>query len=190
MCKAMNRSLANVILGGYQVAAPKPGADAAPAEKLAHVEVDVAGAAEALTMAKEVVIVPGYGLAVANAQYAIADLCAMLKKEGVNVRFGIHPVAGRMPGQLNVLLAEAGVPYDVVYEVRRNTSALHACVPCDVVSEERCLLCAHLCHPLRICAARISVHLCHAYASAAVHVHLRSWPCTSGACIQRACEAG
>jgi NAD/NADP transhydrogenase beta subunit len=77
-----------------------------------------AGAAEALTMAKNVVIVPGYGLAVANAQYAIADLCAMLKKEGVNVRFGIHPVAGRMPGQLNVLLAEAGVPYDVVYEVR------------------------------------------------------------------------
>lgn len=68
-------------------------------------------------MAKEVVIVPGYGLAVANAQYAIADLCAILKKEGVNVRFGIHPVAGRMPGQLNVLLAEAGVPYDVVYEV-------------------------------------------------------------------------
>ena len=69
-------------------------------------------------MAKDVVIVPGYGLAVANAQYAIADLCSMLKKEGVSVRFGIHPVAGRMPGQLNVLLAEAGVPYDVVYEVK------------------------------------------------------------------------
>jgi NAD/NADP transhydrogenase beta subunit len=82
-----------------------------------------AGAAEALTMAKNVVIVPGYGLAVANAQYAIADLCSILKKEGVNVRFGIHPVAGRMPGQLNVLLAEAGVPYDVVYEVRFKTDS-------------------------------------------------------------------
>jgi NAD/NADP transhydrogenase beta subunit len=85
---------------------------------LSSISKEHAGAAEALTMAKNVVIVPGYGLAVANAQYAIADLCAMLKKEGVNVRFGIHPVAGRMPGQLNVLLAEAGVPYDVVYEVR------------------------------------------------------------------------
>lgn len=117
MCKAMNRSLANVILGGYQSAPPKAGADAGEAVKLPHVETDVPATAEALTMAKSVVIVPGYGLAVANAQYAIAELCSILKKEGVAVRFGIHPVAGRMPGQLNVLLAEAGVPYDVVYEV-------------------------------------------------------------------------
>ena len=65
----------------------------------------------------QVVIVPGYGLAVANAQYAIAELVSTLREHGVNVRFGIHPVAGRMPGQLNVLLAEAGVPYDVVYEM-------------------------------------------------------------------------
>ena len=84
-------------------------------------------------MAKEVVIVPGYGLAVANAQYAIADLCTILKKEGVAVRFGIHPVAGRMPGQLNVLLAEAGVPYDVVYEVRTSCSVL-LCALCSILS--------------------------------------------------------
>jgi NAD/NADP transhydrogenase beta subunit len=82
------------------------------------VEIEAASAAEALMNAKEVVIVPGYGLAVASAQYAIAELVAMLRKNGTNVRFGIHPVAGRMPGQLNVLLAEAGVPYDIVYEVR------------------------------------------------------------------------
>jgi NAD/NADP transhydrogenase beta subunit len=66
----------------------------------------------------QVIIVPGYGLAVANAQYAIAELTQLLRKSGVDVKFGIHPVAGRMPGQLNVLLAEAGVPYDIVYEVR------------------------------------------------------------------------
>jgi NAD(P) transhydrogenase len=113
MCKAMNRSLANVILGGYQTTATT----ATKTEKLPHIETDIPATAEALTTAKEVVIVPGYGLAVANAQYAIAELAATLKREGVNVRFGIHPVAGRMPGQLNVLLAEAGVPYDVVFEM-------------------------------------------------------------------------
>lgn len=82
-----------------------------------HTETDVASTTEALTLARKVVIVPGYGLAVAGAQYAIADLVKTLVKEGVDVKFAIHPVAGRMPGQLNVLLAEAGVPYDVVFEV-------------------------------------------------------------------------
>merc|ERR1712196_651489 len=72
---------------------------------------------ENLKSAKDVFIVPGYGLAVANGQYAIAEIVSTLKNQGVNVRFGIHPVAGRMPGQLNVLLAEAGVPYDVVLEM-------------------------------------------------------------------------
>merc|ERR1712054_632890 len=71
----------------------------------------------AIADAKNIIIVPGYGLAVANGQYAIAEIVSMLKAQGVNVRFGIHPVAGRMPGQLNVLLAEAGVPYDVVLEM-------------------------------------------------------------------------
>ena len=111
MCRAMNRSLANVILGGYGTSAK-----AAKVEGT-HQETDVPGAVESLTTAENVIIVPGYGLAVANAQYAISDLVRTLRAKGVNVRFGIHPVAGRMPGQLNVLLAEAKVPYDVVLEM-------------------------------------------------------------------------
>ncbi|KAI3433374.1 hypothetical protein D9Q98_003191 [Chlorella vulgaris] len=113
MCKAMNRSLANVILGGYGTG---PSGPAAKIEGT-HTEIDIVGAAEAITQAKKVLIVPGYGLAVANAQYAIADLVKALRKKNIAVKFGIHPVAGRMPGQLNVLLAEAGVPYDVVEEM-------------------------------------------------------------------------
>merc|ERR1719180_285635 len=70
-----------------------------------------------ITSAKNIIIVPGYGLAVAKAQYAIASMVAKLREKNINVRFGIHPVAGRMPGQLNVLLAEAGIPYDVVLEM-------------------------------------------------------------------------
>lgn len=121
MCKAMNRSLPNVIFGGYGTSATqKKGGKAdqgGAAESLTHQETDVLGAVDALTQAKKVLIVPGYGLAVANAQYAIADLVKTLKSKGIEVTFGIHPVAGRMPGQLNVLLAEAGVPYDVVEEM-------------------------------------------------------------------------
>ncbi|PRW58593.1 NAD(P) mitochondrial isoform A [Chlorella sorokiniana] len=113
MCKAMNRSLANVILGGYGTTATGPAAKV----EGTHTEIDVLGAAEAITQAKKVLIVPGYGLAVANAQYAVADLVNGLRKKGIAVKFGIHPVAGRMPGQLNVLLAEAGVPYDIVEEM-------------------------------------------------------------------------
>ena len=116
MCKAMNRSLANVILGGYGIPAPTAAATG-PAEKLVHVETNAENVSDMLVNAKSVVIVPGYGLAVARAQYPVADMAARLRAAGVNVRFGIHPVAGRMPGQLNVLLAEAGVPYDVVLEM-------------------------------------------------------------------------
>jgi NAD(P) transhydrogenase len=115
MCRAMNRSLANVILGGYATAVPSSAA--ATGEKLSHVETDVASVAEALLSAKRVIIAPGYGLAVARAQYAVAEMVASLRAKGVDVQFAIHPVAGRMPGQLNVLLAEAGVPYDIVHEL-------------------------------------------------------------------------
>ena len=111
MCKAMNRSLANVILGGI--------AESSSAQKVegVHQETSVQDAADLVTSAEKMIIVPGYGLAVAGAQYTVADMVNMLREKGVDVKFGIHPVAGRMPGQLNVLLAEAGVPYDIVEEM-------------------------------------------------------------------------
>eukprot|EP01026_Neomeris_dumetosa_P046652 TRINITY_DN3975_c0_g1_i3.p2 TRINITY_DN3975_c0_g1~~TRINITY_DN3975_c0_g1_i3.p2 ORF type:complete len:234 (-),score=43.44 TRINITY_DN3975_c0_g1_i3:294-995(-) len=112
MCKAMNRSLTNVILGGYGTSKGK-----AMEITGTHQETDIPAAVESMTTARNVIIVPGYGLAVANAQYAIADLVKALREHNIDVKFGIHPVAGRMPGQLNVLLAEAGVPYDVVFEM-------------------------------------------------------------------------
>jgi NAD(P) transhydrogenase len=117
MCKAMNRSLANVILGGYNIGT-KTHAGGKPMEITGtHTETDVPGCTEYIANAKNIIIVPGYGLCVAKAQYPIAEMVDFLRAKGKNVRFGIHPVAGRMPGQLNVLLAEAGVPYDVVLEM-------------------------------------------------------------------------
>eukprot|EP01057_Protomagalhaensia_wolfi_P005164 Protomagalhaensia_wolfi_Nauph_80__5163@NODE_551_length_2319_cov_51_290789_g70_i1_p1_GENE_NODE_551_length_2319_cov_51_290789_g70_i1NODE_551_length_2319_cov_51_290789_g70_i1_p1_ORF_typecomplete_len428_score130_26PNTB/PF02233_16/5_6e175TPP_enzyme_M/PF00205_22/0_11FtsX/PF02687_21/1_8e04FtsX/PF02687_21/3_9e03FtsX/PF02687_21/0_52_NODE_551_length_2319_cov_51_290789_g70_i11601284 len=113
MCNAMNRSLANVLFGGYAMAAPKSGVK----EHREHRETTPDEVVELLTQAKEVIVVPGYGMAVAKAQYAIAELAKVAKEHNINVRFGIHPVAGRMPGQMNVLLAEAGVPYDWVFEM-------------------------------------------------------------------------
>lgn len=115
MCKAMNRNITSVLLGGFGTSSTGSG----EAMKITgeHREIDVAGVVELLTDAKKVIIVPGYGLAVAKAQYAIADLVKNLRKHGTSVKFGIHPVAGRMPGQLNVLLAEAGVSYDIVEEM-------------------------------------------------------------------------
>jgi NAD(P) transhydrogenase len=82
-----------------------------------HTEVTADTVVSSLTSAKKVIIVPGYGLAVAKAQYALSDMVKKLREAGVDVQFAIHPVAGRMPGQLNVLLAEAGVPYDIVHEL-------------------------------------------------------------------------
>lgn len=115
MCKAMNRSLPNVILGGFGTSSTAGGK---PLEITGtHSEVFIDGAIEMIKNARNIIITPGYGLCVAKAQYPIAEMVTILKSKGKNVRFGIHPVAGRMPGQLNVLLAEAGVPYDDVLEM-------------------------------------------------------------------------
>jgi NAD(P) transhydrogenase subunit beta len=113
MCQAMNRSFISVIAGGF-------GIESGPADDTdygEHREVDAAEVAELLRDASSVVITPGYGMAVAQAQYPVADLTRRLRERGVDVRFGIHPVAGRLPGHMNVLLAEAKVPYDIVLEM-------------------------------------------------------------------------
>ena len=113
MCKAMNRSFISIIAGGFgndvQVSSDE--------EQGEHRETTAEEVAELLKNANSVIITPGYGMAVAQAQYPVADLTAKLRERGVNVRFGIHPVAGRLPGHMNVLLAEAKVPYDVVLEM-------------------------------------------------------------------------
>uniref|UniRef100_A0A8D0A7N8 proton-translocating NAD(P)(+) transhydrogenase n=1 Tax=Sander lucioperca TaxID=283035 RepID=A0A8D0A7N8_SANLU len=115
MCVAMNRSLPNVILGGYGTTSTAGGK---PMEIVGtHTEVNLDQTIDIIKEANSIIITPGWGLCAAKAQYPIADMVKMLKEQGKNVRFGIHPVAGRMPGQLNVLLAEAGVPYDVVLEM-------------------------------------------------------------------------
>lgn len=115
MCVAMNRSLPNVILGGFGTSATGTGEAMAITGEATLWNVD--DTVEAMVEAKRIIIVPGYGLAVAKGQYPVAELVDILKKKGKSVRFGIHPVAGRMPGQLNVLLAEAGIPYDDVLEM-------------------------------------------------------------------------
>eukprot|EP00090_Calanus_glacialis_P021091 TRINITY_DN3253_c0_g1_i1.p1 TRINITY_DN3253_c0_g1~~TRINITY_DN3253_c0_g1_i1.p1 ORF type:complete len:1057 (+),score=324.79 TRINITY_DN3253_c0_g1_i1:176-3346(+) len=115
MCIAMNRSLPNVILGGFGTGSTGGGK---PMEITGTATVwDVDQTVQAIADSKNIIIVPGYGLAVAKGQYPVAEMVTLLRKKGKKVRFGIHPVAGRMPGQLNVLLAEAGVPYDVVLEM-------------------------------------------------------------------------
>merc|ERR1712167_424287 len=113
MCDGMNRSLSGVIAGGFGTEA---GA-VQTAEGLVRTEVNSEGATQAMLDAQKIMITPGYGLAVAQAQQVVAQIADKLKSLGKEVTFGVHPVAGRMPGQLNVLLAEAGVPYDIVYEM-------------------------------------------------------------------------
>jgi len=113
MCRAMNRSFISVIAGGFGIeAGPSQDTDYGD-----HREVNAEQVAELLRSAKSVIITPGYGMAVAQAQYGVAELTRKLRDNGTNVRFGIHPVAGRLPGHMNVLLAEAKVPYDVVLEM-------------------------------------------------------------------------
>jgi NAD(P) transhydrogenase subunit beta len=113
MCKAMNRSFISVIAGGFGIAAPTKGVE----ETGEYQETSAIETATLLADAKSVVITPGFGMAVAQAQYPVAELTRILRARGVNVRFGIHPVAGRLPGHMNVLLAEAKVPYDIVLEM-------------------------------------------------------------------------
>jgi NAD(P) transhydrogenase subunit beta len=114
MCRGINRNFISVILGGFggEVAGPAAGAEQRPVK---------AGSAEdaafVMKNAGKVIIVPGYGMAVAQAQHALREMADTLKKEGVEVKYAIHPVAGRMPGHMNVLLAEANVPYDEVFEL-------------------------------------------------------------------------
>ncbi len=117
MCRAMNRSILNVVFGGFGTADVKGPAKGAAESGGDIRETDAEGLSAWLCSAKRVIIVPGYGMAVARAQNAVHDLTRHLREEGVDVRFAIHPVAGRLPGHMNVLLAEAGVPYDIVREM-------------------------------------------------------------------------
>jgi H+-translocating NAD(P) transhydrogenase subunit beta len=116
MCTAMNRNFISVIAGGFgTTSGAKPAAGAQPAGEV--VPISSVETAELLREAKSVIIVPGYGMAVAQAQHTVYEITKLLRAKGVKIRFGIHPVAGRMPGHMNVLLAEAKVPYDIVMEM-------------------------------------------------------------------------
>ncbi len=115
MCRAMNRKFLNVIAGGFGTGGG--GAAAGSGEQGEVVPIEAEETAGLLESAKEVMIIPGYGMAVAQAQHVVNEITRKLRDQGVNVRFGIHPVAGRMPGHMNVLLAEAKVPYDIVFEM-------------------------------------------------------------------------
>jgi NAD(P) transhydrogenase subunit beta len=115
MCKAMNRSITNVLFGGFGAVHHEAGPGATGEMR----EISLEDAAVRLAYASKVVIVPGYGLATAQAQHAVRDLANALEERGVTVKYGIHPVAGRMPGHMNVLLAEANVPYGDLYEMEQ-----------------------------------------------------------------------
>lgn len=115
MCKAMNRSIWNVIFGGF--GAPKPAVVQATTEAGTVNETSVDEVSEMLGLARSVIIIPGYGMAVAQAQHIVENLTKFLRSRDIQVHFAIHPVAGRLPGHMNVLLAEASIPYDIVFEM-------------------------------------------------------------------------
>jgi NAD(P) transhydrogenase subunit beta len=115
MCRAMNRRFVAVIAGGFGTSGGTAAAGSGEAGEV--ISIDAEEAANLLSAAKEVMIIPGYGMAVAQAQHIVNEITKHLRDKGVNVRFGIHPVAGRMPGHMNVLLAEARVPYDIVFRI-------------------------------------------------------------------------
>jgi H+-translocating NAD(P) transhydrogenase subunit beta len=117
MCKAMNRSLVSVLLGGFGQGSTSSGGAAAGASNIVVKEVGVEESAMIFDSASSVIIVPGYGMAVAQAQHVIKEMMDLLEKKNISVKFAIHPVAGRMPGHMNVLLAEANVPYDKLIEM-------------------------------------------------------------------------
>jgi len=118
MCRAMNRNFISVIAGGFGTGGGTVVAASGDAQPVGEVvAISAVDTAELLREAKNVIIVPGYGMAVAQAQHTVYEITKLLREQGVNVRFGIHPVAGRMPGHMNVLLAEAKVPYDIVFEM-------------------------------------------------------------------------
>jgi len=115
MCRGMNRSFVSVMLGGFGTESGSSPASEQPQGEVRSV--DAPGASDLLEQARKIIIVPGYGLAVAQAQHSLAEVVKMLKEKGADVRFAIHPVAGRLPGHMNVLLAEANIPYDIVFEM-------------------------------------------------------------------------
>jgi NAD(P) transhydrogenase subunit beta len=116
MCRAMNRSITNVLFGAFGSTATAAGSDG---KQGVMREVSIDDIAVQMAYAKQVVFVPGYGMATAQAQHAVRELANVLEKRGVSVKYGIHPVAGRMPGHMNVLLAEANVPYSSLYELEQ-----------------------------------------------------------------------
>ena len=120
MCRAMNRKFLSVIAGGFGTTTSSSGTTDVEQGDVQPIE--SAEAAALLADAKDVMIIPGYGMAVAQAQHVVFELTKALQAKGVKVRFGIHPVAGRMPGHMNVLLAEANVPYDIVLRWTRSTT--------------------------------------------------------------------
>ncbi len=115
MCQGMNRSFVSVMLGGFGTDSSSSSSAAAPAGEVHSIESPAA--AELLSNARKIIIIPGYGLAVAQAQHSLAEVVKILKAKNVEVKFAIHPVAGRLPGHMNVLLAEANIPYDIVFEM-------------------------------------------------------------------------